>query len=116
MDIIPDDNGFEISNERLYFVPSSNRQILFEKMLLEKEIYFLKQDTYSRRPLLAYSFYDKDIEIVNDICGLIDNQINKSESKKKKRPIDSSKSKIKIIAIILIILIVLLVLISLINS
>lgn len=104
-----------VSNHRYFFSPSSLEALKFEKELDKRKIQYIKNHASIQMNNLAYSFFEKDIEIVNSIFNEIEKESLKYEQrKKKKRQKISPKTRQKKIAVGLLLVLLTFILISLI--
>jgi hypothetical protein len=104
-----------VSNERYYMSPNSIGTLSFEKELIKNKIRYIKNSVSILEPYIAYSFFEKDIQIVNIILDEIEKKSYENGRRKKfvKKKL-SSKARQKRIAIGLLLIILLFILLSLI--
>lgn len=115
-EITTDDNQ-AVSNQRYFFSPSSPTTLKFERELNKRKIQYLKNQVSILTSDIAYSFFEKDIQIVNSIFDEIEkesNEYEKSKKDRKKRQKISPKKRQKRIAIGLLIVLLTFIIISLI--
>ena len=103
-----------VSNQRYYMSPDSIETLSFEKELIKNEIRFIKNSVSILEPYIAYSFFEKDIQVVNLILDAIEQKTYANGKRKKivKKKV-SSKARQKRIAIGLLLIILLFILLSL---
>jgi hypothetical protein len=103
-----------VSNERYYMSPNSIGTLSFEKELIKNKIRYIKNSVSILQPYIVYSFFEKDIQIVNLILDEIEKKSYENGRRKKfvKKKI-SSKTRQKRIAIGLLLIILLFTLLSL---
>ena len=103
-----------VSNERYYMSPNSIGTLSFEKELIKKKIIYIKNSVSILEPYIAYSFFEKDIQIVNSILDEIEKKSYENGRRKKfvKKKL-SSKARQKRIAIGLLLIILLFIILSL---
>ncbi|MEI8274218.1 MAG: hypothetical protein WCG08_16515 [Paludibacter sp.] len=106
-----------VSNYRYFFDPSSLDTLKFERELDKRKIHYIKNDTSIRISYVAYSFFEKDLEIVNSIFDEIKKEsydYGRRQKDSKKRQKISPKTRQKRIAIGLLLVLLTFILFSLI--
>jgi hypothetical protein len=111
------DDNQAVSNQRYFFSPSSPTTLKFERKLNKRKIQYLKNQVSILTSDIAYSFFEKDIEIVNSIFDEIEKESNEYEKRnkdRKKRQKVSPKARQKRIAFGLLLVLLTFIIISLI--
>ena len=111
------DDNQSVSNHRCYFSQGSLEAIKFERELDKRKIQYIKNDVSIRISYVAYSFFEKDIEVVSSILDKFDKENNEYEQRKKdrkKRQKISPKTRQNRIAMGLVLVLLTFILISLI--
>jgi len=91
-----------VSNHRYFFDPSSLDTLKFERELDKRKIQYIKNNASIRISYVAYSFFEKDLEVVNSIFDEImkvSYDYERRQKGSKKRQKISSKTIQKRIAI-----------------
>jgi len=103
-----------VSNERYYMSPDSVGTLIFEKELIKNKIRYIKNSVSILQPYIVYSFFQKDIQVVNLILDEIEKKSYENEKRKKLvKKKNSSKTRQKRIAIGLLLIILLFIILSL---
>ncbi|HET7733692.1 MAG TPA: hypothetical protein VFK73_07620, partial [Paludibacter sp.] len=74
-----------VSNHRYFFSPNSIEALKFEKELDKRKIQYLNNQVSIRTSDVAYSFFEKDIEVVNSIFYEIEKESNEKRKKNRKK-------------------------------
>lgn len=89
----------------LYFKPGTSQQIMFEEKLIENNIQFIKQNSFIRRALIVYQFYQQDMQAVDKI------RIEVANLFESKRPTEKVEGSYKILILMGIIILSIIILI-----
>ena len=70
-----------LSNNQYLFVPFSKSMVLFENELILNDIHFIMEPVSVTKPQIKFTFYEKDIELVDTILNRIEQESLKQEDK-----------------------------------